>query len=487
MAASPSSRIRRRGQCGRLVQRCSRSQNARALRTGSKHALLAKEAAAAVRTSLGAGELAQAEQLGIELPGSPRPYFPGNLKGYLRTRICHAGGRVRAETTHDPQQEGQNPGRHLKRGANQPPLDEGGTGLARAGALARHVHRDGTGFRRDPARPVAGGWRRRGRAGGTGIAEPEDTRIPIELEYTRIPTICSDFGWRHRVGLAGRAGDFPRSVRRLRTHRHEALDAANLHVSNLLITHQAHPSYGHETQSTSMARRRPQISVRIPGNVVAWHPEPRFPAPGSRKMSLVRNQVESCSTVATTGYFKQALRLGGQDEEMYSGPDRPTIVEHDQNRHALRVEVSIGTSHNGRHRVGLNVDRRDALVVARAESFAVPCTGERGRVRHRQGGNRGPRRPTVLASRRDAPAGPRAGPSGKGAWVQRRDRSRPYGASKLHTPCRRRRNASPSGARTRRATPHLVTLVGAPALSRTLASPAVSRSSSWDPDSSATS
>ena len=56
-----------------------------------------------------------------------------------------------------------------------------------------------------------------------------------------------------------------------------------------LITHQAHPSYGHETQSTSMARRRPRIEGRVLENVVAWTPEPRFPAAGSRKMSLVRN------------------------------------------------------------------------------------------------------------------------------------------------------------------------------------------------------
>ena len=65
----------------------------------------------------------------------------------------------------------------------------------------------------------------------------------------------------------------------------------------LLITHQAHPSYGHETQSTSMARRRPQIGVRAPGNVVAWRPEPRYRAPSRRKMSLVGSQ-EGISAVS---------------------------------------------------------------------------------------------------------------------------------------------------------------------------------------------
>ena len=33
-----------------------------------------------------------------------------------------------------------------------------------------------------------------------------------------------------------------------------------------------------------MARRKPRIDVRAAGNVVAWPPEPRFPAAGSRKL-----------------------------------------------------------------------------------------------------------------------------------------------------------------------------------------------------------
>jgi len=60
------------------------------------------------------------------------------------------------------------------------------------------------------------------------------------------------------------------------------------HAFRVQITYQAHPSYGHETPSTSMARWRPRIDVRVAGNVVAWPPEPRYPAAGSRKMSLVR-------------------------------------------------------------------------------------------------------------------------------------------------------------------------------------------------------
>ena len=65
---------------------------------------------------------------------------------------------------------------------------------------------------------------------------------------------------------------------------------------NFLITYQAQPNCGHETPSTSMARRRPRIDVRAAGNVVAWPPEPRFPAAGSRKLSLIRNQVQLCFT-----------------------------------------------------------------------------------------------------------------------------------------------------------------------------------------------
>ena len=61
-----------------------------------------------------------------------------------------------------------------------------------------------------------------------------------------------------------------------------------------LITYQAHPSYRHETQSTSTVRRRPRIDVRAAGDVVAWPAEPQFPATGSRKMSLVRTQVHIC-------------------------------------------------------------------------------------------------------------------------------------------------------------------------------------------------
>ena len=83
---------------------------------------------------------------------------------------------------------------------------------------------------------------------------------------------------------------------------------------------------------------------------------------------------EFCPTAAATVYLKQALRRAEQDEEIYSDSSlyRPSIAEHDQNRHVLRVAVNPGSSHNGRHRLGLNVDCGDALVVAHADSLAVP-------------------------------------------------------------------------------------------------------------------
>ena len=58
----------------------------------------------------------------------------------------------------------------------------------------------------------------------------------------------------------------------------------------LLITYQAHLRCGHETQSSSRARRRPRIDGQAAGNVVSGPPEPQFPAASSRKVSLVRNQ-----------------------------------------------------------------------------------------------------------------------------------------------------------------------------------------------------
>ena len=100
-----------------------------------------------------------------------------------------------------------------------------------------------------------------------------------------------------------------------------------------------------------------------------------FPLGRNGERETVSAHRESCPTAAATVYLEQALRLAEQDEEIYSDSSlyRPSIAEHDQNRHALRVEVVLGTSHNGRHRLGLNVDRGDALVVAHAESLAVPC------------------------------------------------------------------------------------------------------------------
>ena len=63
------------------------------------------------------------------------------------------------------------------------------------------------------------------------------------------------------------------------------------HASMFLITYQAHLRCGHETQSSSRARRRPRIDGQAAGNVVSGPPEPQFPAASSRKVSLVRNQV----------------------------------------------------------------------------------------------------------------------------------------------------------------------------------------------------
>ena len=62
-------------------------------------------------------------------------------------------------------------------------------------------------------------------------------------------------------------------------------------ASENLITYQAHLRCGHETQSSSRARRRPRIDGQAAGNVVSGPPEPQFPAASSRKVSLVRNQV----------------------------------------------------------------------------------------------------------------------------------------------------------------------------------------------------
>ena len=63
---------------------------------------------------------------------------------------------------------------------------------------------------------------------------------------------------------------------------------------SFLITYQAHLRCGHETQSSSRARRRPRIDGQAAGNVVSGPPEPQFPAASSRKVSLVRNQDQLC-------------------------------------------------------------------------------------------------------------------------------------------------------------------------------------------------
>ena len=74
--------------------------------------------------------------------------------------------------------------------------------------------------------------------------------------------------------------------------------ARNFATSNcVLITYQAHLRCGHETQSSSRARRRPRIDGQAAGNVVSGPPEPQFPAASSRKVSLVRNQELCCLPV----------------------------------------------------------------------------------------------------------------------------------------------------------------------------------------------
>ena len=65
-------------------------------------------------------------------------------------------------------------------------------------------------------------------------------------------------------------------------------------ATGLLITYKAHLRCGHETQSSSRARRRPRIDGQADGNVVSGPPEPQFPAASSRKVSLVRNQDRAC-------------------------------------------------------------------------------------------------------------------------------------------------------------------------------------------------
>ena len=81
---------------------------------------------------------------------------------------------------------------------------------------------------------------------------------------------------------------------------------------SILITYQAHPSYGHETPSTSMARRGPRIDVRAAGYVVAWTPDPWFPAAASRKMRFVRNQEKHCGPRVLAGKRPGGTRGGSQ-------------------------------------------------------------------------------------------------------------------------------------------------------------------------------
>ena len=138
------------------------------------------------------------------------------------------------------------------------------------------------------------------------------------------------FRYAYRTGHAARRGDVTRSIENrmdtitsMAQAREDApFSLRTSRTTSFLITHQAHPSYGHETQSTTMARRRPRIDVRVLGNVVAWPPEPRFPAAGSRKKSLVRNQDILCLSL---GALRHQPDCNARDERMSrSRPFRDT-------------------------------------------------------------------------------------------------------------------------------------------------------------------
>ena len=83
--------------------------------------------------------------------------------------------------------------------------------------------------------------------------------------------------------------------------------------ARLPSTLQAHLRCGHETQSSSRARRRPRIDGQAAGNVVSGPPEPQFPTASSRKVSLVRNQEGVCQRRSDQTGPRPILRFEGSE------------------------------------------------------------------------------------------------------------------------------------------------------------------------------
>ena len=157
-------------------------------------------------------------------------------------------------------------------------------------------------------------------------------RIPVSQDQTEpvnrmsltqsISCRCSPIirSWKPRSGC-GREPEIPRGwmICSFEVARYARIP------SNFLITYQAHLRWGHETQSSSRARRRPRIEGQAAGNVVSGPPEPQFPAASSRKVSLVRNQVKLCAEM-----------LNEQDiSDDFGRPGRASST-------FLRYEVEIG-------------------------------------------------------------------------------------------------------------------------------------------------
>ena len=130
------------------------------------------------------------------------------------------------------------------------------------------------------------------------MRDPDVERLVKPVERAKIGTHDGSLTPNWRVVIAPEEGDedfdFEEVLRSIRVDltgsNEEAAELAARIAKNFLLTYQTQPSCGLDTQSTSLACRRPQIDVRAAGNVVSWPSEPRFSAAGSRKLSLVRNQ-----------------------------------------------------------------------------------------------------------------------------------------------------------------------------------------------------
>ena len=157
----------------------------------------------------------------------------------------------------------------------------------------------------------------------------------------------------------------------------------------ILITYQAHPSYGHETQWTSMARRRPQIDVRAAGNVVAWPPEPRFPAAGSRKMSLVRNQEPHSANKTVTVHYRfhplVGTRVTAVEHRSHRGEPIVAVADSDGRRYHLPLWMTAPEAAQWalRERPRLSLPALSelrGLIAAWSAEPALPATGVRDEI-----------------------------------------------------------------------------------------------------------